>query len=171
MPDLVQLITAADPARRNQALAAACAGLSAADLLGQCARLDDFRRRSENLYERVRALFFLYAIHRFHLPERLASAAAPAGRRSLIPFAGYEHLLQRRFEEALQLAVQRAEGPRCALARRTTAGSRRWRNPLVECAATGSSPPFADQTAPPNSPTTRETYPILRECKRESPRG
>ncbi|HOS75329.1 MAG: UTP--glucose-1-phosphate uridylyltransferase [Verrucomicrobia bacterium] len=117
MPDLVQLITAADPARRNQALAAACAGLSAGDLLDQCARLDDFRRRSENLYERVRALFFLYAIHRFHLPERLASAAAPAGRRSLIPFAGYEHLLQRRFEEALDqfLAVQQAEGPSDAI--------------------------------------------------------
>ena len=36
--------------------------------LAACAELDAFRRRSDNLYERVRALFFLYAIHRFHLP-------------------------------------------------------------------------------------------------------
>ena len=40
-------------------------------------QLDAFRRTSDNLYERVRALFFLYAIHRFHLP-RQAGAAEPA---------------------------------------------------------------------------------------------
>ena len=34
------------------------------------AELDAFRRCAENLYERVRTLFFLYAIHRFHLPGR-----------------------------------------------------------------------------------------------------
>ncbi len=81
-------------------------------LLEQCARLDAFRRRSENLYERVRALFFLYAIHRFHLPPKLDGAA-----RSLIPFAGYEHLLQRRFEEAIDhfLATQQANGPSDAI--------------------------------------------------------
>ena len=70
-PDLIRIITAAEPALRNQSLEAACAGLSADELLQQCARLDAFRRRSENLYERVRALFFLYAIHRFHLPPKL----------------------------------------------------------------------------------------------------
>ncbi len=117
MPDLVQIITAAEPGLRNQPLEAACAGLATEDLLHQCARLDDFRRHSDNLYERVRALFFLYAIHRFHLPDRLRQAAAPAGRRSLIPFTGYEHLLQRRFEEAIDhfLAVQQAEGPSDAI--------------------------------------------------------
>src|SRR6185295_14391835 len=59
------------------------------------------------LYERVRALFFLYAIHRFHLPARL-----PAASRGLVPFDGYNHLLARRFEEAIDvfLAVQRETG-------------------------------------------------------------
>ena len=33
-------------------------------------QLDVLRRQSDNLYERVRALFFLYAIHRFHLPNK-----------------------------------------------------------------------------------------------------
>src|SRR5437588_472570 len=110
MADLISIITATDPALRNQSLELACAELSLDQLLQQCASLDTFRRSSENLYERVRALFFLYAIHRFHLPHKLAS-------RSLIPFKGYEHLLQRRFEEAIDhfLAVQQSEGPSDAI--------------------------------------------------------
>ncbi len=116
MGDLVRIIIDPDPALRNQPLENACAGLSAVDLLRQCAELDAFRRHSENLYERVRALFFLYAIHRFHLPAKLSSDAArntQHANRSLIPFRGYEHLLQRRFEEAIDnfLAVQNTEGP------------------------------------------------------------
>src|SRR3989454_4966558 len=110
MADLTRIITAADPAVRNQSLDRICASLSLAEMLERCASLDAFRRSSENLYERVRALFFLYAIHRFHLAHKLAS-------RSLIPFKGYEHLLQRRFEEAIDhfLAVQQSEGPSDAI--------------------------------------------------------
>jgi hypothetical protein len=119
MPDLIRIITAAEPALRNESLEGACAGLSLEKLLRECTKLDDFRRRSENLYERVRALFFLYAIHRFHLPAKLADASRIAhhASRSLIPFKGYEHLLQRRFEEAIDhfLAVQQAEGPSDAI--------------------------------------------------------
>src|SRR5712691_13508548 len=99
MVDLIRLITATDPALRNQSLDAACAELSLQDLLQQCAELDAFRRRSENLYERVRALFFLYASHRFHLPSKLVHASRITHHTSLIPFKGYEHLLRRRFEE------------------------------------------------------------------------
>jgi hypothetical protein len=119
MPDLIRIITASEPALRNHSLEGACAGLSLDELLQQCAKLDDFRRRSENLYERVRALFFLYAIHRFHLPAKLEEASRITHHvsRSLIPFKGYEHLLQRRFEEAIDhfLAVQQAEGPSDAI--------------------------------------------------------
>jgi hypothetical protein len=115
MPDLMSIITANEPGLRNQSLEGACANLSLDELLRESARLDEFRRRSENLYERVRALFFLYAIHRFHLPAKLedASRYMHRGSRSLIPFKGYEHLLQRRFEEAIDhfLVVQQAEGP------------------------------------------------------------
>ena len=114
MPDLLRIITATEPALRNQSLEGACAGLSLDKLLRECGRLDDFRRHSDNLYERVRALFFLYAIHRFHLPAKLeeASRITHHASRSLIPFKGYEHLLERRFEEAIDhfLAVQQAEG-------------------------------------------------------------
>src|SRR5512133_2655706 len=114
MSDLLQIITAAKAELRDQSLEAACAKLSLKELLQQCAKLDVFRRRSENLYERVRALFFLYAIHRFHLPPRLLNEGLRhESAASLIPFHGYEHLLQRRFEEAIDqfLAVQSQQGP------------------------------------------------------------
>jgi galactokinase/mevalonate kinase-like predicted kinase len=118
MRNLVDIITATDPGLRNESLEAACAGVSPKQLSEQCAELDAFRRRSDNLYERVRALFFLHAIHRFHLPPLLLTGSSKVPRAgSLIPFAGYEHLLQRRFEEAIEhfLAVQAADGPSDAI--------------------------------------------------------
>jgi hypothetical protein len=109
---LTGIITAADPTVRNRPLDAFCRAATADDLLRECADLDRFRRASDNLYERVRALFFLYAIHRFHLPFK-PGFAAPAG----IPFHGYEHLLDRRFEEAIEafLAAQSEKGPSAAI--------------------------------------------------------
>ncbi len=109
---LTEIITASDPAVRNQSLDAICQGVSLVQLLAEGTALDEFRRRSENLYERVRALFFLYAIHRFHIPR-----IAGLNQRGLIPFHGYEHLLQRRFEEAIDefLSIQQREGPSDAI--------------------------------------------------------
>jgi len=105
---LVQIITSPDPAVRNQSLDAFCRAAALPDLLAECGDLDAFRHRSENLYERVRAFLFLYAIHRFHLPLKPG-----VGTRNLIPFTGYTHLLERRFEEAITtfLKVQTQEGP------------------------------------------------------------
>src|SRR6476469_8100118 len=110
---LVEIITAQDPAQRNRSLDAICREMDAAALQAECAKLDQFRRTSDNLYERVRALFFLYAIYRFHLPPKLDSNSA----QSLIPFKGYEHLLQRRFEEAIDqfLQLQTSHGPSDAI--------------------------------------------------------
>jgi hypothetical protein len=106
---LLPLITSPDDAVRNQSLDAACEKLTLEELLAEADALDAFRRTSENLYHRVRALLFLYAIHRFHLPLRLAADDKPGA----IPFKGYENLLGRRFEEAIDLFLQaqREEGP------------------------------------------------------------
>jgi hypothetical protein len=106
---LIQVITSTDPAVRDQSLDQFCANADTSALLAACAALDNFRRRSSNLYERVRALFFLYAIHRFHLPPRLAAASA-AAQPGLIPFRGFEQLLQRRFEEAIDTFLAHAGG-------------------------------------------------------------
>lgn len=113
MPQLIRLITAADAATRDQSLDTLCSAMGVGELLEECGALDAFRRASENLYERVRALFFLYAIHRFHLPARLNQKDGNRTAPSQIPFDGYEHLLQRRFEEAIDrfLGIQAAEGP------------------------------------------------------------
>ena len=66
------VIVSDDPAVRNQALDALCRGASLADLLAECVDLDRFRRGCDNLYQRVRSLFFLYA-----LPLPSASATRP----------------------------------------------------------------------------------------------
>src|SRR5208337_1548608 len=105
---LTEIITSADPTIRNRSLDSVCRAASLEQLTAAGAELDAFRRRSDNLYERVRALFFLYAIHRFHLPFK------PGVRqRGLIPFRGFKHLLDRRFAEAIEdfLALQKNEGP------------------------------------------------------------
>ena len=117
MESLVGLITSADPAVRNRSLDGCCRGATVAELLAAAGELDGFRRGAENLYERVRALFFLAAIHRFHLPTALAASTSGPGSgadsSALIPFRGYEQLLNRRFEEAIDtfLALQQSAGP------------------------------------------------------------
>ena len=108
MGRLIDVITSSDPRVRNRPLGEYCQSASLSELMGQCAELEAFRRASGNLLERVRACFFLYAIHRFHLP---AKSGLPAGGR--IPYEGYLHLLGRRFEEAVDqfLGSQAGAGP------------------------------------------------------------
>jgi hypothetical protein len=105
---LTDIIRSSDPAVRNRPLEAACAPLPFPALLAECDALEAFRRESGNLYDRVRALFFLYAIHRFHLPAR---PELPADGR--IPYPGVERLLDRRFDEAVRVfrSEQSVHGP------------------------------------------------------------
>jgi len=112
MDRLIDVITALDPELRNRSLDAVCKGLRLDELLAECDSLERFRRSRDNLYERVRALFFLYAIHRFQVPMR-----AEAQARALIPFSGYENILKRRFEEAIDifLRAQPAGGASAAI--------------------------------------------------------
>ncbi|HET6248425.1 MAG TPA: UTP--glucose-1-phosphate uridylyltransferase [Tepidisphaeraceae bacterium] len=104
---LIRIITSEDPAERDRALDAFARQATLDELLAECDALDRFRRSSDNLYQRVRALFFLYAIHRFHLP--LKSGMMLGGH---LPFEGYNNLLTRRFEEAIDtfLAIQKRDG-------------------------------------------------------------
>jgi hypothetical protein len=112
MINLLSIITSTSSDVRNRSLDKECRSLSLEQLLRECEELDAFRRRSENLYDRVRCLFFLYAIHRFHLPTQLT------GRESgHIPYGGYEHMLSRRYPEALDvfLTKLRNDGPSISL--------------------------------------------------------
>lgn len=109
---LSRIILSADPIERNRSLDASCRAATLADLVGECVELDSLRRTSDNLYQRVRACFFLYAIHRFHLPLKVGMRSGGS-----VPYDGYVHLLQRRFEEAIEgfLHAQATDGPSDAL--------------------------------------------------------
>ena len=122
MPGLIDIITSPDPAVRDRSLEDWAAGRSLDDLLRAADELERFRRASGNLYERVRALFFLCSLHRFQIPAQPRLA-----RRGLIPFHGFEHLLQRRFEEAIEvfLGEQRRTGPTDAISSALSAAYQR----------------------------------------------
>ena len=101
---LIKIIQSDDASIRHCSLASVVRGMDLDTLLETCNQLDAFRRQEENLYARVRALFFLSAIHRYHLPECLhqhEQNADTACQDGLIPFGGYDHLLSRRFDEAI----------------------------------------------------------------------
>jgi hypothetical protein len=119
---LVDIITSQDPATRNLSLDDFCRNAGIDRLLAECADLERFRHQSDNLYHRVRACFFLYAIHRFHLPAREGYPA-----HGHIPFEGYVHLLERRFEEAVRafLDAQADSGPSDSLSSALAAGYHR----------------------------------------------
>lgn len=95
-PRITDIIAGAEPALRDLALERWCAGRSIEELLAACAELEAFRRRETNLYHRVRALFFLAAIHRYELPARPGYA-----RTGRVSQKGFAQLLDRRFEEAI----------------------------------------------------------------------
>ncbi len=109
MSGLWTTITATDAEIRNRSLDDFCRTASTPQLFAELKDLELRRHSSENLYQRVRALFFLYAIHRFHLPARNDAFATA---KALVPFDGYEKLLSRRFEEAIGifLAAERRDG-------------------------------------------------------------
>ena len=81
-------------------------------LHGEILELDQMRREHENLYERVRAIFFLYALYRYHLPMR---EGLPED--GTIPYPGYKSLLERRFGEAIDAFwnQQKKDGANAAL--------------------------------------------------------
>ncbi|KAG7354014.1 UTP-glucose-1-phosphate uridylyltransferase [Nitzschia inconspicua] len=100
----VDIIISEDPSLRNLSLAEFCSTLDADRLLLECRLLDDFRRKpSQNLYHKVRACFFLYAIHRFHLPVVNPNQNEQGVE---IPYQGYKSLCDRHFEEAIDVFLQ-----------------------------------------------------------------
>lgn len=105
---LVDIITSEDDEVRNRSLDEVCRDASLDQLLEHCSALDSFWRQTDNLYHRVRALFFLFSIHRFQLPQHFGARFS-----GNIPFGAYQHLLERRFTEAIDdlLEAQQQNGP------------------------------------------------------------
>jgi hypothetical protein len=96
MSELTAIITASSAEERNRPVDRFCRAANVEQLLAEARALDLFRRESDNLYEKVRAQFFLYAIHRFHLPFK---PGVEEGR--VVPLAARRHILERRYNEAI----------------------------------------------------------------------
>lgn len=89
-----------------------CRAADRATLERMAAELENYRRNATNFYHRVRSIFFLEALHRYFLPPHY-----PADSAGMIPFAGHQHCLSRRYEEAVGVFLehQRVHGTSDAL--------------------------------------------------------
>ncbi|GAB3321943.1 UTP--glucose-1-phosphate uridylyltransferase [Larkinella ripae] len=108
----IETIISTDSVRRNRSFYEISQQVSKKELLVLLRELDDFRKTTPNLYDKVRAILFLYAGFRFFLME---TAETPTTGK--IPYAGFEDLLARRFEQAIATIWQDLEkqGPNAAL--------------------------------------------------------
>ena len=102
MIGLVEIIISKQEEIKDSSLEVVCENMTLEALISEADQLENFRLQSDNLYHKVRALFFLYAIHRFSIPEREG-----VDERSVIPYEAHEHILNRRFEEAVKLLLQK----------------------------------------------------------------
>ncbi len=96
MATLIDIIRSQEAAIRDQSVDQWCQDRSIAELQTAAAELESYRHEETNLYQRVRALFFLHTLHRYHLPQR--PELPSAGR---VPYPAFQHMLDRRFEEAI----------------------------------------------------------------------
>ncbi len=108
MGKLVEIIVSEDSEVRNRSLDSICQGQTLDFLVAESRDLEIFRKESDNLYYKVRALFFLYAIHRFYLPF-----LPGVSKHSLIPYEAHEKVLSRRFEEAIDIFLKIQEESGC----------------------------------------------------------
>jgi UTP--glucose-1-phosphate uridylyltransferase len=176
MSELIAIITADSPDLRNRSLDAFCRTAPLPALIAEASALDHFRRESSNLYERVRAHFFLYSLHRFHFPNH---DQVPDGRP--VPLAALDQILNRRFNEAIDvlLAQQSAEGVNAAtssalaaayhgLAFQTLAAQVRRSVRAVRgnqwMSRTGHPADYPLQVSRTLAVPAGEVFPILREC-------
>ena len=104
----VETITSPDPALRDRAIGDLIGTMTTAEVLRAAEELEAFRTASRNLYERVRASIFLHSIYRYRVQDAPDLAAS-----GVIPVAGFEDLMARRFEQAIAAfwATIRADGP------------------------------------------------------------
>ncbi len=108
----IETITSAEVAKRDRSFFEISRQLSAKELLLALRELDGFRKTTPSLYDKVRAIQFLYAGFRFILAE---SKEIP--QTGKIPYLGFEDLLARRFEQAISVFLNDLDqnGPNATL--------------------------------------------------------
>ena len=108
----IETITSTDPTIRNKSFFDLNRTIAASYRLKALRELDEFRKSTPNLYDKVRAILFLYAGFRFFLMEARETPAI-----GKIPYSGFEDLLARRFEQAIATFLQDLDksGPNATL--------------------------------------------------------
>ncbi len=108
----IETITSSNTDKRNRSFFELSKTLSPNALFIALIELDGFRKSTPNLYDKVRAILFLYAGFRFFLQEDKSTPAA-----GKIPYSGFEDLLARRFEHAISTFLKELElnGPNATL--------------------------------------------------------
>ncbi len=92
----IETITSPEPDKRNRSFFDMSSRLTPVQLLKALRELDEYRKSTPSLYDKVRAILFLYAGFRFFLME--SKDTPPIGK---ISYGGFEDLLARRFEHAI----------------------------------------------------------------------
>ncbi len=97
----IETIVSKDAHLRNRSFFKLAKQFDAPDLLGALDELEAFRKETPSLYDKVRAILFLYAGYRYFLAD---STAIP--QAGTIDYKGFEDLLGRRFENAISVFRQ-----------------------------------------------------------------
>lgn len=112
----IETLLSDEPSRFDRPIEDLCADRDLEGILSDCAALEDFRRETANLYLRVRALIFLYHLHRFVLPGLVESSEMLDTRVSPgtldprpIPLHAHRALQARNFTEAIDLLLAEGE--------------------------------------------------------------
>src|SRR5208283_5242583 len=98
MNPFIKTITSQEAQIRDESFQELCSGLSVHQTITFLRELEEFRKKTPNLYEKVRASIFLYAGFRFCLLD--SSTINAPGK---IPIEGYKNLLDRNFEKAISI--------------------------------------------------------------------
>ncbi len=108
----IETITSADPAKRDRSFFGLSRSMPVDQLEQDLKELDQFRKTTSSLYDKVRAILFLYAGFRFFLENNEATPGT-----GKIPYAGFDDLLARRFEQAIDVFLQELDkhGPNANL--------------------------------------------------------
>ncbi len=98
MNPFIKTIISQEAQIRDKSFQELCSGLSMQQTITYLQELEEFRKKTPNLYEKVRASIFLYAGFRFCLLD--SSTINAPGK---IPIEGYTNLLDRNFEKAISI--------------------------------------------------------------------
>jgi len=99
--ELIETIVTEDNSLRNRSINYLLQNKNKDELLRFAEELEAFRKDSSNLYHKVRASLFLFAIYRFYLQE--SKEIKPCGR---IPFEGIKAVRHKNFEESIAIYLK-----------------------------------------------------------------